>query len=81
MQEYTRQRQGRDFSILAQLRNTETSAERNYNNTGVIIGNTDPKDDGEQKKSLLQQLEQCKEEAERNAVPIDGHEPVEKGSR
>ena len=77
--EYTRQRQGRDFSILNYLANAETSAEGNYNNIDGIMGNNDPKDDGEKKKSLLDKLEQCKEEAERNAAPIDGHEPKERG--
>ena len=77
--EYTRQRQGRDFSILNYLRNAEMSAEGNYNNNDGIIGNNDPKDDTEKKKSLLEQLEQCKMEAERNAIPVDGHEPPERG--
>ena len=77
--EYTRQRQGRDFSILNALRSAEMSAECNYNSIDGIIGNNDPKDDTEKKKSLLEQLEQCKLEAERNAVPVDGHEPQERG--
>ena len=77
--EYTRQRQGRDFSILNYLRNAEMSAEGNYNNIDGIIGNNDPKDDTEKKKSLLEHLEKCKAEAERNAAPIDGHEPPERG--
>ena len=77
--EYTRQRQGRDFSILNYLANAEMSAEGNYNNIDGIIGNNDPKDDTEKKKSLLGHLEQCKEEAERNAVPVDGKEPQERG--
>ena len=76
--EYTRQRQGRDFSILNYLAGAEMSAEGNYNNIDGIIGNNDPKDDSEKKKSLLDQLEQCKAEAERNAVPVDGHEPKER---
>jgi hypothetical protein len=33
------------------------------------------KDDIENKKSLRNQLEQQKAEAERNSAPIDGHEP------
>jgi hypothetical protein len=73
--EYTRQRQGRDFSIENYLRTAEMSAEGNYNNIDGIIGNNDPKDDSDKKKSLLEQLEQCKAEAERNAVPVDGHAP------
>ena len=78
-QGYTRQRQGRDFSILNQLRNAESSADGGINNNDAIIGSDDPKDDGEKKKSLLEQLEQCKEEAERNAVPVDGDESPERG--
>ena len=74
--EYTRQRQGRDFSVLNYLRTAEVSTESNYNNIDDIIGNNDPKDDAEKKKSLLDQLAQCKEEAERNAVPLDGYEPT-----
>ena len=77
--EYTRQRQGRDFSIINYLASAEMSAEGNYNNIDGIIGNNDPRDDSEKKKSLLEHLEQCKAEAERNAVPVDGHEPQERG--
>jgi hypothetical protein len=77
--EYTRQRQGRDFSILNYLRNAEMSVEGNYNNIDGIIGNSDPKDDTEKKKSLLDMLEQNKAEAEKNAVPVDGYEPQERG--
>ena len=74
--EYTRQRQGRDFSILNHLANAEMSVEGNYNNIDGIVGNNDPKDDTEKKKSLLEHLEQCKADAERNAVPVDGCEPA-----
>jgi hypothetical protein len=77
-QEYTRQRQGRDFSIVNHLRAAEMSIESNYNNIDGIIGNNDPKDDSDKKKSLLEQLEICKAEAERNAIPVDGAEPPEK---
>ena len=77
--EYTRQRQGRDFSITNHLAAVEMSVEGNYNNIDGIIGNNDPKDDSEKKKSLLEQLEQSKHEAERNAIPVDGHEPYERG--
>lgn len=75
---YTRQRQGRDFSILSYLRNAEMSAEANYNNINGIIGDNDPKDDTEKHKSLLETLERYKEEAERHGDPVDGHEPPEK---
>lgn len=75
---YTRQRQGRDFSFTDYLRNAEMSTEGNYNSIDGIIGNNDPKDDSEKKKSILAQLEQYKDETERNYVPIDGHEPPER---
>ena len=76
---YTRQRQGRDFSISNHLRNAEMSVEGNYNNIDGVIGNNDPKDDSEKRLSMLEQLERYKAEAERNTVPIDGHEPPERG--
>ena len=75
-QEYTRQRQGRDFSIHNYLRSAEMSTEGNYNNIDGIIGNNDTKDDNKNKKSLLDQLELYKAEAERNATPVDGDEPL-----
>jgi len=53
--QYTRQRQGRDFSAR--------------NNSG------------KKNKSLLEHLERCKEEAERNAVPVDGSEPLPERGR
>ena len=77
--EYTRQRQGRDFSVINHLASAEMSVEGNYNNIDGIIGNNDPRDDSDKKKSLLDQLEQYKAEAERNATPTDGHEPPERG--
>jgi hypothetical protein len=77
--EYTRQRQGRDFPLINYLHNAEMSAEGNYNNIDDIIGNNDPKDDTEKKKSLHDLLAHYKSEAERNAVPIDGGEPPGKG--
>ena len=68
--EYTRQRQGRDFTMhetlmraLEQSRRDSESAKRG----------------DEEKVSLLKRLEQYKKDAERNAVPIDGYEPNEKG--
>ena len=74
---HIRQRQGRDFSKQNYLRNAEMSVEGNYNNIDGIFGNNDPKDDSEKKKSLLEHLEQCKEEAARNSAPVDGYEPPE----
>ena len=77
--EYTRQRQGRDFSIANHLRSAEMRAEGNYTNIDGIIGNNDKKDDTEHKRSLLDQLEQCKAVVENNAIPVDGIEPKERG--
>ena len=75
--EFTRQRQGRDFTLLEEvnhLRNAELSVEGNYNNIDGIIGNAPPKDDYEA-KTLLEQLEYSKAIAEHNAVLVDGDEP------
>jgi len=41
--------------------------------------NQDKAKSEDEKKSLLNRLEQLKTETERNALPIDGHEPQEKG--
>ncbi|GHV11327.1 hypothetical protein FACS1894219_02300 [Clostridia bacterium] len=76
---YTRQRQGRDFSILNALAAAEMSIEGNYNNIDGIIGNNDMRDDNDKKKTMLEQLEYFQTVAERNAAPVDGHEPTERG--
>jgi hypothetical protein len=76
---YTRQRQGRDFSILNDLAAAEMSIEANYNNIDGIIGNSDSRDDYDRKKTMLEQLEYWQTVAERNAAPIDGDEPQERG--
>jgi len=68
--EYTRQRQGRDFSLQEYL--TKVNAENNEN-TEVI------RKDDEKKKSLHKRIKKYTKEAARNAVPIDGYEPPEKG--
>ena len=68
--EYTRQRQGRDFSLQDYLLNSAEANRKNAENIKKV---------DEKNKTLAQRLEQYKEEAERNAVPIDGHEPLEKG--
>jgi hypothetical protein len=73
--EYTRQRQGRDFPLVNYLRNAEMGVEGNYNNIDGII------DDTEQKKTLHERLEHFKAEAERQAVPTDGNEPVTERAR
>ena len=70
---YTRQRQGRDFSIHNYLRTAEMSIEGNYNSIDGII------DDSDQKKSIIDRLDYFKSETERNSAPVDGHEPPERG--
>jgi hypothetical protein len=72
---YTRQRQGRDFSILNALAAAEMSIEGNCNNIDGIIGNNDMRDDTGKKKTMLEQLEYFQTVAERNAAPVDGLEP------
>ena len=73
--EYTRQRQGRDFSVQNYLRNAEMGVEGNYNNIDGIIGNAPSKDDAGGKASMLDRLEHYKKVSERNSAPVDGHEP------
>ena len=77
----TRQRQGRDFSLLEEvnyLRNAEMSVEGNYNAIDGILGNAPKKDDDYEAKTLLEQVEYNRTIAERNAAPVDGHEPPER---
>ena len=62
--EYTRQRQGRDFSLH------DNQIKKAAKNRKKSI---------EEKKTLADRLEHYKEEADRNTVPVDGHEPPEKG--
>jgi hypothetical protein len=92
---YTRQRQGRDFSLLDEinhLRNAEMSAEgksvpprnkvswgESYNQIDGILGNAPKKDDYEA-KTLLEQIEYSKAVSERNAAPVDGKEPSQERS-
>jgi hypothetical protein len=86
----TRQRQGRDFSLLDEinhLRNAEMSVEGNYNQIDGILGNAPPKpgfprnevswggSDDFEAKTMLEQLEYYKAQAERNAASVDGKEP------
>jgi hypothetical protein len=77
--EYTRQRQGRDFPIHSTQANVTTNAGGDLSTIDSIISSIRQKDDNGKMKSLLSQLEQCKTEADRNAVPVDGHEPPERG--
>ncbi|MDR1668914.1 MAG: DUF4316 domain-containing protein [Oscillospiraceae bacterium] len=89
-QNYTRQRQGRDFSLLDEvnhLRNAEMSVEGNYNQIDGILGNNIPKPgspssiadwggkDDFEAKTMREQLEYYRAQAERNAAPVDGREP------
>jgi hypothetical protein len=67
--EYTRQRQGRDFIMPEKLLDAPEADH---------IDNENTQKSAEAKKSLTQRLEHFKEEAERNALPIDGTEPPEK---
>jgi len=70
--EYTRQRQGRDFSMHETLmRALEASR----------MDNENAQRSEEMKKSFAKKLERFKAEAERNAVLTDGYEPPEKGRR
>ena len=69
--EYTRQRQGRDFSLHDYLTNT-TAEEKRRNSENIQKADL-------ANKTLAERLEHYKTEAERNAVPIDGNEPNEKG--
>ena len=68
--EYTRQRQGRDFSLHDYL---TTAAAANRKNEETLIKA------GEANKNLTERLEYYKEIAERSAAPVDGSEPPEKG--
>jgi len=70
--EYTRQRQGRDFSLHETLMRALEASRNDADNA---------KRGDEEKRSLKEKLERFKEEAERNAVPVDGYEPPEKGRR
>jgi len=67
--EYTRQRQGRDFSLKNYLANKTTANRNDAENVKTA---------DEAKQTLAYRIEHFKNEAERNAVPTDGHEPIEK---
>jgi hypothetical protein len=64
--EYTRQRQGRDFSLHNHLTDAAETNQKDSENM---------KKADETKKTLADLLEHYKTEAEHNAVPTDGHEP------
>ena len=70
--EYTRQRQGRDFTMHETL--MRALEEQRKDNENAVRGE-------EEIKTLRKRLDQLKKEAERNAVPVDGHEPPEKDQR
>jgi len=65
---YTRQRQGRDFTMHETLMQALEQSRRDSENA---------QRGEEEKKSLMKKLERFRSEAERNAIPIDGHEPPE----
>jgi hypothetical protein len=65
--EYTRQRQGRDFSLHKYLIEAMARSRREFENAARTE---------ETKKSLQHRLQQYKKEAAQSAVPIDGHEPA-----
>jgi hypothetical protein len=80
---YTRQRQGRDFSLLEEinyLKNAELRVEGSYNNIDGILGNAPLKDDYAE-KTLMEQVEYGRAVSARNAVPVDGAEPNLERSR
>jgi hypothetical protein len=62
-QTYTRQRQGRDFSVLARLRG-EPQAEANAAKE-------------REKESALERMERFRKESDRLRTPADGFEPPE----
>ena len=68
--EYTRQRQGRDFSLQEYLK-------KQVDDNRAEIERAKAAE--EKMKTLARRLEHYRTEAERNAVPIDGHEPPERG--
>ena len=67
--EYTRQRQGRDFTMHETLMKALEESRRDSEN--AMRGE-------ENIKSLRRKLDEYRKEAERNAIPVDGHEPPEK---
>jgi len=77
--EYTRQRQGRDF--FTHFTNAETGTESKHSNINGVTSYAPPKDVSEEKRDLLNRLGRFKAEAERNAEPVDGHEPVTERAR
>jgi hypothetical protein len=68
MSEYTRQRNWRDFILQGY-----------FSKVADTQRDDDIKKADENNKSLHDRLEQYRKEAERNAVPVDGHEPPERG--
>jgi hypothetical protein len=76
-QKYTRQRQGRDF--LNRFSSTGMNVEGNYNNIDGIAVNAPLKD--AEKRDFYNQLDNFKAKAERNATPVDGHEPPQERGR
>ena len=67
--EYTRQRQGRDFSMHDTLMDALAAGRRDDENV---------QKDENVKKSFAERLEHFKKKAERNAAAVDGDEPPER---
>ena len=67
--EYTRQRQGRDFTMHETLMKALAESRRDSEN--AVQGE-------EEIKALRRRLEQYRAEAERSAIPVDGYELPEK---
>ena len=68
-QEYTRQRQGRDFIIHDTLMDALAASCKDSENA---------QKDENAKKSLSERLEHYKKETERKVAPVDGDEPPER---
>jgi hypothetical protein len=68
--EYTRQRQRRDFSLHEAMLSALAEAQSSSENAHKAE---------EKRKSLIRRIEEYREEAGLQAMPIDGHEPPEHG--
>ena len=67
--EYTRQRQGRDFSLQSYLAIAAEEKRKNRETSDKADADT---------KSLAARLEYYKQQGLRNTAPIDGNEPSER---
>ena len=78
---YTRQRQGRDFFFYSDSMKKEYGTKRSFLNQPDSFNDeaersTTLKREDTERRDFLNRLEQLKTEAERSATPIDGHEPA-----